>query len=398
MKTLRIITSMDPRQGGPSQGIRNSIPALQRMGIENEVVCLDDPTADFIGQDSFTIHALGRGKTPWAYQPRLEQWLLANIHRYDALIVHGLWQYHSYATYKIVKRYRKSTESKGIPALYVMPHGMLDPYFQRASSRRLKAIRNWLLWWLIERPIVNHADGILFTCEEELLLARQTFDRYQPRKELNVGYGIPAAPRNSAKLAHEFQVAYSIDPNQPYWLFLSRIHEKKGIDLLIKAYQKLLTETGMLPPLVIAGPGLDTTYGKEMIELANPTSEISFVGMLTGDLKWGALYGCELFVLPSHQENFGIAIVEAMACGKPVLISDKVNIWREIVAGGGGLVGEDSASGTYNLLKQWHALSHDQKNELAQASKRIFEMSFTVDQAAMSLFNTLNVKYDDAVT
>jgi len=389
---------MDPRHGGPSQGIRNSIPALQQMGIENEVVCLDDPQADFIGKDPFPIHALGQGKGPWAYQPRLERWLLANIHQYDALIIHGLWQYPSYATHKVVQQYRKSKGSKRTPALYVMPHGMLDPYFQKAPGRKLKAIRNWLFWWIIERHLVNDADGMLFTCEEELLLARQTFAHYQPRKELNVGYGIPAAPSNPVKLIHEFQMACNIKFNQSYWLFLSRVHEKKGIDLLIKAYQKLARETDVLPSLVIVGPGLDTAYGKEMVELAKPTSGISFVGMLTGDAKWGALYGCELFILPSHQENFGIAIVEAMACGKPVLISDKVNIWREIAAGGGGLIAEDSASGTYNLLKQWHELSRDQKNEMALASKKTFEMRFTVDQAAKTLLNTLKIEYDDAVT
>lgn len=64
--------------------------------------------------------------------------------------------------------------------------------------------------------------------------------------------------------------------------------------------------------------------------------------MLQGDVKWGAVHGCEEFVLPSRQENFAIAVVEALACGKPVLISDQVNIWREIAEDGAGLVGGDT--------------------------------------------------------
>jgi hypothetical protein len=77
------------------------------------------------------------------------------------------------------------------------------------------------------------------------------------------------------------------------------------------------------------------------------------VDMLSGAAKWGALYGCEAFVLPSHQENFGIAVVEALACGKPVLISDQVNIWREIVEDGAGLVEGDTEEGVEKLLRNF---------------------------------------------
>jgi len=83
--------------------------------------------------------------------------------------------------------------------------------------------------------------------------------------------------------------------------------------------------------------------------------EIHAVDMLQGDAKWGALYGCEAFVLPSHQENFGIAVVEALACGKLVLISDQVNIGREIVEDGAGLVEGDTEEGVEKLLRQFLA-------------------------------------------
>ena len=75
----------------------------------------------------------------------------------------------------------------------------------------------------------------------------------------------------------------------------------------------------------------------------------SLPGMLQGDMKWGALNAAEVFCLPSHQENFGIAVAEALGCGTPVLISDKVNIWREIEADGAGLVDDDTVDGTSEL-------------------------------------------------
>jgi glycosyltransferase involved in cell wall biosynthesis len=80
--------------------------------------------------------------------------------------------------------------------------------------------------------------------------------------------------------------------------------------------------------------------------------------------KWGVLYGCEAFVLPSHQENFGIAVVEALACGKPVLISDQVNIWREIVEDGAGIAEADTEEGVVKLLKKFLNARRDEGGDL----------------------------------
>lgn len=392
MKILRIIASMNPAHGGPSQGIRNSIPALEQLDIHNEVLCFDKPDAPFLGSDSFTVHAIGPAKGPYAYCPNLRPWLLNNLQRFDAVIIHGLWLHNSYGTYEALKKYK--VRNNNAPKLFVMPHGMLDPYFQKAAGRKIKAIRNWLFWRFFERHVIRNADGILFTCEQELLLARKAFSTYRPKKELNVGYGIQPPPPYSVRLMHNFQATCTIKFDEPYWLFLSRIHEKKGVDLLISTYQKLLSEAGKLPLLVIAGPGLETPYGKKMTALARSTPQIVFTGMLTGNAKWGALYGCQAFILPSHQENFGIAIVEAMACGKPVLISDKVNIWREITDGGGGLVANETEDGVYMLLKRWYQMDKTDQDGMALAARMTYEKQFTVERAAENLKNTL-IQTDD---
>src|SRR5690606_34234799 len=151
------------------------------------------------------------------------------------------------------------------PKYFVMPHGMLDPYFQKAEGRRLKAIRNWLYWKLIEHKVVNNADGLLFTCEEERLLAKQPFKPYRTKKEYVVGLGIDVPPIHHADMDKAFQDCCKSLENRPFLLFLSRIHEKKGVDLLVKAYETLASNaTSELPALVIAGPGLDSPYGKQI--------------------------------------------------------------------------------------------------------------------------------------
>lgn len=379
MKILRIIPSMNPKHGGPSQGIRNSIPAMQELGVENDVVCFDNPNEEFIKSNSFKIIALGNSKSGWAYNGDFEDWLTKHLCNYDVVIIHGLWLYHSYASVKV---YLKLAKLKTVPKIYAMAHGMLDPWFQRDKSRRLKAIRNEIYWRLIEKKVVNSVDGLLFTCEQELVLARETFKGYIPKKELNVGYGIQAPPSCTEDMLR-------ILKDKPYWLFLSRIHPKKGVDILIQAYKKVKEKYTNVPDLVIAGP-TESEYAKEMITLAAGDSQIHFPGLLQGNEKWGAFYGAEVFILPSHQENFGIAVVEALSCGVPVLISDQVNIWREIVDGGAGIVGEDTEEGVYKLLKQWIAHSPKERQEVVNRSTKVYLQHYSIEEAAKRMKEILS--------
>ena len=146
--------------------------------------------------------------------------------------------------------------------------------------------------------------------------------------------------------------------------------------------------------MVIAGPGCDTDYGKILLKIASEDedlkSRVHFTGMLSGSSKWGAFYNAEAFILPSHQENFGIAIVEALACGKPVLISDKVNIWREIEKEHAGFVENDDLIGTTNLLSKWSKLTSEERKLKSKYAKTIFLKHFSIDPAAKRLKDTIN--------
>src|SRR5688500_9889114 len=135
MKILHVIGSMNPVSGGPCQGIRNLNTALEEKKIHNEVVSMDDPQSSFLGLDSFVIHALGPGKSAWQYNPKLLPWLIENLNQFDIVIVNGIWLYHVFAASKalrILKRKKNQNDSNKTPRLFIMPHGMLDPYFQKA--------------------------------------------------------------------------------------------------------------------------------------------------------------------------------------------------------------------------------------------------------------------------
>ncbi|GHC61359.1 hypothetical protein GCM10007100_30840 [Roseibacillus persicicus] len=114
-------------------------------------------------------------------------------------------------------------------------------------------------------------------------------------------------------------------------------------------------------------------------------SKVHFCGMLQGDSKWGAFYCARAFVLPSHQENFGIAVVEALACGKSVLITDKVNIWREIKESEAGVVVSDTEEGVVEGLRE--ILKWDSFSE--KKSIDCYCLNFSVDGAAKNLENLI---------
>jgi len=387
MKILRVIPSMHPSKGGPCQGIRNAIPYFQKAGITTDVVCMDDENSDYSITDYFTVCKVGKGKTSYQYQPVLLQWLKNNILDYDFVIVHGLWQYHNYAVYKTIKSLKK--QNLKVPKVIIMPHGMLDPYFQKAKDRRWKALRNELVWTFIEKKCINKADSVFYTCEEEMRLAATTFKSYNPKNAFNVGYGIQRPPENKDGLKEDFYKIYPEIKNKRYLLFLSRIHEKKGVDLLINAYNELFQNNKDVPDLVIAGPTA-SEYAQKMIALASNNPKIHFSGMLTGNAKWGAFYNCEAYLLPSHQENFGIAIVEAMACEKPVLITNNVNIWKEIKEGGGGCVVDlEENNGLKNALSELIEQSDENLKIKGLKAFKTYQNKFDIQICANKFIQTL---------
>jgi glycosyltransferase involved in cell wall biosynthesis len=400
MQILRLISSMAPEGGGPAQGIRNSVPALARLGVHNEVVCLDDPGKAESWSDPFPVHALGQGSGPWHYSKALIPWLVEQLPRFDAVINHGLWQYPSYAIRQACAMLKK--QGKEIP-YYVMPHGMLDPWFQKAPERRLKAWRNSLYWALLERRTVADAAGLLFTCAEELRLARQTFpSSYQPRNELNVGYGISDVPELPKEERQERMEALGYTGSGVNTLlFLSRIHPKKGLLELLGAYVRMHGQGCSLPKLLVAGPGMETPYGRQAAELAAtlPPGTVQFLGMLKGRDKWAAFQTCEAFILPSHQENFGIAVVEALASGKPVIITDQVNIWSEVIDAGAGLCSSDDIQGLIDALSIWIRTPLKKRLEMGTAASRLHREQFSVNghagQLLTSLKDSLNGKNID---
>lgn len=375
MKLLRAIHSLDPAIGGPLESVKQSSLVLNRRGHKVEIITLDAPNDRGVGEFPGVVHAVGPGLGHYGYTQRLVPWLKKQRAKYDAVIVHGIWQYHSFAVWRAL--HNTTTP------YFVFPHGMLDPWFNRTYP--LKHLKKLLYWPWAEYRVLRDARAVLFTSAEERRLARESFALYRCNEKV-VNYGTAAPTFDVVAAQRDFGNHFPQLRGKAFLLFLGRLHEKKGCEQLLRAFAAVHGKSRL--HLLMAGPCADESYllylQSLVRELGGEELPITLSGMLSGNLKWGAFSAAEAFALPSHQENFGIAVVEALACGKPVLISNKVNIWCEIVEDGAGFAEQDDLEGTIRLLQRWMKTPAPRRVEMAASAKESFAKRFEIDQAVDS--------------
>jgi glycosyltransferase involved in cell wall biosynthesis len=379
LRVLHVVPSLDPREGGVAEAVVQLVNHMRPHGCIGEVASLDGPDAMVNDRIQGAVHRLGPGRGHYRLSWRAMRWLREHAGEYHAIVVHGIWQFHSLAARLGAGRSRTP--------LFVFPHGMLDPWFERTYP--LKHLKKRIYWTLAERWVFRFARAALFTCRTELELAREPFlDRSMPLEV--TGFGIAEPPADTTAGAAFFE-AYPHLRGKRILLFLSRIHEKKGCDLLIEAFSHIAAKHPDMR-LVIAGPGEDAAIAalKREVHARGIESQVVWTGMLSGAVKWAALRAAEVFVLPSHQENFGIAVVEALASATPVIITDRVNIWREIAERRAGLIVKDTREGVAAGLAQWcEAMDEAQITAMRQRALACYRHDFRIEGAARKLVDVI---------
>jgi glycosyltransferase involved in cell wall biosynthesis len=379
MKILHFIASIDPATGGPIEGLRQRCAIYRQGGHEVEIASLDSP--DFVRGIDFPapLIGLGPGRGTYAYSSHALPWLKANVGRFDLVFVNGVWNYNTLAAHQALA-------GTGIPWA-IFTHGMMDPYFKERFP--MKHVKKSIYWHLRLSKAFRDASAVLFTSEEEKILARKSFSRYNVR-EMVVPYGTYGPDCDAGVASGEFLAEWPELAGKRVAISLGRIHPKKGTDILIESFAATLAKDPQWR-LVIAGPD-KVGWQKELEALSGRlgiTDRITWTGSLAGNAKWGAFFASEVFVLPSHQENFGIVVAEAMACGLPVILSDKVNIWREIVADSAGLVEKDTVAGTTASLERWRSLSPSEVAEFRAHAKACFHSRFDFNQTAKAVLENI---------
>ena len=240
----------------------------------------------------------------------------------DIVHLHSLYLFHTWVTARLCRRF-------GVPYL-LRPHGTLDPFLWRRHRAR-KAV----LEALFQNRVLREAAAIHYTAEDEQRLATPYA---QGTPGVVVPNGLDLEQYAQLPPAGIFRQRHPEIGDRRIVLFLSRLNFKKGLDLLIPAFAQAAKRHPDLH-LVLAGPddGMEA-QARAWIAAEGIGTHVTFTGMLGHEAKLAAFRDAAMFVLPSYSENFGLAVVEAMACGVPVAITDRINIWREIENSQAGLV------------------------------------------------------------
>jgi len=369
---------MDPKYGGTAEAVRMLLQYAP-AGVVTELITMDGPHEPFLRGLRGAVHALGPVGPTYGYSRQLLPWLETNRGRFDGVVVHGLWQYCTRAVHKAMR---------GRVPYMVFPHGMLDPYFKHAFP--VKHLKKWAYWLGVEHWVLRDADRVLFTTTAEQQLAKQSFWLHRWKGQA-VPFGTVLPEGDPAQQREAFYAASPAARGRRLLLFLGRIHAKKGCDMLVNAFVSAAGQDPALD-LVMAGPDQQNsrTGLEERARAAGLESRVHWPGMLLGDAKWGAFRASEAFILPSHQENFGIAVAEALACGVPVLLSDKVNIAAEIAADGAGLMEPDTADGTARLVRRWLEMSAEQRATMGRCALECFYRRYDMRKGAAAVIDLFN--------
>jgi glycosyltransferase involved in cell wall biosynthesis len=327
MRVLHVISSLDPQAGGPTAAVIGLATAQVRAGMQ---VCIlstwRDPDAlgvnDRLKASGVNVQQLGPARGPLSRYPGLGLITFGFVSQEaDIVHIHGLWEQVQHDAALAARRL-------GRPYIF-RPCGMLDPW-SLAQGRWKKKL--YLAWRL--RKDLNRASALHFTSDTERDLCVPLLLSPPAIVEPN---GLDLSEFKRLPPEGTFRSQFPRLGSRRFILFLSRLHHKKGLDLLIPAFAR-----ANLPDvaLVIAGPDANGYRAEveKMVAARGISDRVVFPGMLQGPQKIAALAEAELFLLPSYQENFGIAVIEALAAGTAVIVSDGVNIHGEITSAEVGAV------------------------------------------------------------
>ena len=248
----------------------------------------------------------------------------------DVVHLHTPWELSNLQLASLLKK-------RSVPYI-VTVHGMLDDY-----SMRQKGLKKRAFLALGGRSLFRDATTVHFTAVAE----KDQAETWIPGNYLSVvqACAIDFAPYTALPGPELARDAFpQLAPDRQKILFLSRLHPKKGVDLLLEA-GAMLQAQGVQAELLIAGPG-DEDYISHLKKLAarlDVQSTTHFLGMVRGELKLSLYQLADAFVLPTHQENFGLVLPEALACGTPVVTTRGTDIWRELADAGAMIVDNEPA-------------------------------------------------------
>lgn len=407
MKVLHVIPSLAECRGGASKAAIDMVAALRSLGVDVEIACTNDNGAGVLDVPLDTLTEFqgvpvrffarhwpsGRGRLQhaireYAYSANFRRWLRAHIHEYSLIHVHALFSFTSTYTMRLARR-------KGIP-YFAHPIGSLDLWSLEQSATRKQIYLN-----LFEKKNLLGAARVHFTATLE---RDQALTSVPIRRALVVPLGLDL-PTLIPSARQQFAASLGTSEAAKIILFLGRLHPKKGIEVLLQAL-KCHDDTAFHLAIAGAGEAAYLAELKRLVKRLGLSGKVSFTGYLSGEEKSVALQGADVFALTSHAENFGIAVLEALAHGTPVLLCRGVALAQQVQEHNLGWVAEpteESVSAALNTClndreHQTNTAEHDADHATVSVSAADCRSYVTAHHNWRSLAQRLLSAYQEAIT
>ena len=373
MFIVHVIGSLDPGLGGPPQVAAALASVQQRRGHRVAIAHSgrDDRDAlirEYEKNPGFTDIASIPADANWPGAIRgLDALTAEQIREADVLHFHGVWE-------PLLVAAAATARSHGIPYV-IRPAGMLDPW-----SMRQKSFKKAVAMRLVFRRVIRQAAFIHVLTDKEAgdvkLLGTGTPTRLIPN-------GVHADLLDRPGDGTAFRQSQTKLGDAPYVLFMARLHYKKGLDRLVDGFAELAERQPELH-LVIAGPEEgDGDNARAQVEAAGLRARVHFVGPLYGELKQSAMRGATCFALPSRQEGFSVALLEALGAGCPIVISEDCH-FEHAQRAGAGIVSDTTPAAYANALATYTS-DPDAAREAGRLGKELIRTHYTWDAVAEQL-------------
>lgn len=378
MNVLHVIRDLSPITGGPVTAIQGMASAETVAGHYVSIIATDYGLPEQPALDGVDIKIFPCKHAGWRYSQELSENLPQLVDKSDIVHIHTVWEHPTWAAARVCRKLGKP---------YILrPCGMLDKWSLLQNAWKKK-----IYLQMLAASVIRNASALHFTSEDELTNSLVTG---QADGSFVVPNGLPPAAMENLPGSEAFRQRYSELDSKRIVLFLSRLHYKKQPNIAIEAFGKICHMDNHLV-LVLAGPA-EPAYLAELKGLAdslNLLDRVIFTGMLQGAAVQEAYRAAEIFVLPSLQENFGIAVAEAMAASCPVIVSEQVNLAAEILSASAGIVCSSDVTATAAAME---ALLKNKSlcKKMGQNGRALVQEKFSWEKVATELLDV----YEDILS
>lgn len=380
MRVLHVIPSLSPSSGGPSFALPAMARALAAHDVSIVAAATDDDGpgrrmegvrhGDVISQGHWSAVYFPKQTEFYKVSLSLRSWLRTHVRDFDVVHIHALFSFASLAA-------GRAAAARGVPYI-VRPLGVLNRWGMENRRRWVKA----LSFRLLELPLLKRASAMHYTSRMEMEEASR-FDLSCLQRVIPIG--IDFAPFMALPPPAAFEQQHPETAGTRNILFFSRLDVKKGLDLLITAFALLHPKPSALR-LIICGdgdPALVANLKRQAAE-AGVSDCITWAGQVSGDQRFAAFATALIFVLPSHSENFGIALLEAMAAGLPCVSTDQVALAVDAAAQAAVKISAREPAALAEAMRELIG-SESQRRALGLAARNLVQQEYSMEAMGRGL-------------